>query len=556
MNLPKTGSMLRKLLIIAPVVLVLALTSITLFLPARQVTIKGIGRLSFETTVTLSVGSEVAYASPGWLSGWAKRVKLTIDHNDRGAALSDFPVLVYLSTSSGREPDDVTFVFDEVGSSSNKIAVTTSDGTTECFVEIERWDDANEEAWLWVNVPSISDTTDTDLYLYYDSTHADNTDYVGDSGSRPEVWSNGFAGVWHLCETIGGTGAIKDSTSNANHGTDSGSPTFGAAGQIDNCISFDGIDDYIAVPSSASLKLGSGLTIEAWINIGTWSNWEDIVFKGGGAPNNSDYQFALVTESGGGLAWDGTYAGNWRTKYFPTTQDTGEWIYAVVTHDTSTVKCYRAGLEISSQADAGAIYESDYQLGISQEGAASRGWLDGRIDEVRVSDTPRSPEWISAIYESETDDLLDFGSEEMPVVSISVSPDKDWGTVLEGQTLSTLTADFTVTNDGDVTVNIDVYGADTTCAGTPWTLSDTATPGADVYGLQFIRDTAGVGEPGYDWTVIPNNAAPAPTSTDYMDGLASLGTDDFGLQLLTPTVISDTTNLQTGVITFTAVQAP
>jgi hypothetical protein len=62
-NLPKTGSMLRRLLIIAPLVLVLTLVS--LFLPARRVTIEGIGRLSFETAVTLSVGSEVAYAAPG-----------------------------------------------------------------------------------------------------------------------------------------------------------------------------------------------------------------------------------------------------------------------------------------------------------------------------------------------------------------------------------------------------------------------------------------------------------------------------------------------------------
>jgi len=69
LNLPKTGSMLGKLLIIAPLVLVL--TAVSLFMPARQVTIEGIGTLSFETTVILSVGQKVAYASPddtGWSS--------------------------------------------------------------------------------------------------------------------------------------------------------------------------------------------------------------------------------------------------------------------------------------------------------------------------------------------------------------------------------------------------------------------------------------------------------------------------------------------------------
>jgi len=78
----------------------------------------------------------------GWLSGWDKRVKLIIDLFDISSDLSNFPVLVYLSTSSGRGPDDISLVFDEIQNSANrkKIAVTTSDGTTQCYVEIERWD--------------------------------------------------------------------------------------------------------------------------------------------------------------------------------------------------------------------------------------------------------------------------------------------------------------------------------------------------------------------------------------------------------------------------------
>jgi len=68
-KLPITGSVVRRLLIIAPVFL--ALTVISLFMPAQRVTIEGIGRLSFETTVTLYVGQEAARASPdetGWHS--------------------------------------------------------------------------------------------------------------------------------------------------------------------------------------------------------------------------------------------------------------------------------------------------------------------------------------------------------------------------------------------------------------------------------------------------------------------------------------------------------
>jgi hypothetical protein len=57
-----SASVVKRLLIIIPVVLVLTLVS--LFMPARRVSIEGVGTLSFDTTVTLSVGSEVALAAP------------------------------------------------------------------------------------------------------------------------------------------------------------------------------------------------------------------------------------------------------------------------------------------------------------------------------------------------------------------------------------------------------------------------------------------------------------------------------------------------------------
>ncbi|GAG95160.1 unnamed protein product, partial [marine sediment metagenome] len=136
-----------------------------------------------------------------WLSGWAKRVKLTIDQNDIDAALSDFPILVYVSASSGHSSKDISCVFDELTTNDNrkKIAVTLGEDT-ECYVEIEKWDDANEQAWLWVKVPDIADDANTDLYLYYDSSHADNDTYVGDTNDEvaENVWDSNFKAVYHM----------------------------------------------------------------------------------------------------------------------------------------------------------------------------------------------------------------------------------------------------------------------------------------------------------------------------------------------------------------------
>ena len=139
-----------------------------------------------------------------WLTGFDKRIKITIDKDQIDEDLTNFPVPIYLSTSSGQENDDVSAIFDELitVSGTKKIAVTTSDEETQCYVEIERWDWSNEKAWLHVKIPTIVSGTDTELYFYYDSTHADNTTYVGDVGddSAKNVWDSDFKAVYHLGE--------------------------------------------------------------------------------------------------------------------------------------------------------------------------------------------------------------------------------------------------------------------------------------------------------------------------------------------------------------------
>jgi len=93
-----------------------------------------------------------------WLSNWKKRVKIDIDQTNIVGSHSNFPVLLYLSTSSGVNSEDISFVFDEIGSNDNrkKIAVTKEDGTTQCYVEIERWDQSSEKAWLFAKIPEVN----------------------------------------------------------------------------------------------------------------------------------------------------------------------------------------------------------------------------------------------------------------------------------------------------------------------------------------------------------------------------------------------------------------
>ncbi len=338
----------------------------------------------FSSSASLRTGVEPLVS--GWYhQNWFYRKRITILASQVAADLISFPLLVSTIDS------DLT----KAKNNGDDILFTLSDGTTKISHEIEKYLNSTGELVAWVNISSLSSTQDTEIYMYYGNSGASNQQ------NPTAVWDSDYVGVWHLSEVSGGWGAIKDSTSNSNNGTDYGTPTFGAFGRIGNAIDFDGYNDHIAVPDNISLRLATGFTIEAWINIDTWGNWENIIFKGGGAGDNSDYQFALVNN---GLAWDGTYGGAWRTKYFPTSQDLGTWIYAILTHDTTNVRCYRDGTEMtgsSPQLDPGLIYESNYQLAISREGSSARGYVDGTVDEVRISKTVRPPGWIETQYNNQ-----------------------------------------------------------------------------------------------------------------------------------------------------------
>jgi len=76
---------------------------------------------SYTDTQTINNQYETfAEASSGWLTGWDKRIKITIDHNDIDDILNNFPLSISLSNSSGRNKDDVSCVFDEIGSNHEK----------------------------------------------------------------------------------------------------------------------------------------------------------------------------------------------------------------------------------------------------------------------------------------------------------------------------------------------------------------------------------------------------------------------------------------------------
>ena len=99
--------------------------------------------------------------------------------------------------------------------------------------------------------------------------------------------------LYHLDES-GGTN-VTDSSSNGNDATLSGG-SFGA-GNLNNAVSLDGVDDFASAPDSASLKLGQQQTIESWTKFNNNFN-DSSSSKRQVVADKGDYQVYYNNETG------------------------------------------------------------------------------------------------------------------------------------------------------------------------------------------------------------------------------------------------------------------
>jgi hypothetical protein len=310
------------------------------------------------------------------------------------AALTDFPVLI---------------VTNRVNSSTDKkLAVTTSNGRRQCYVEVEKSTASN--AILWTKVPSIASGSDTVLYLYFDPVVADNTQFVGDINSTAgaNVWDSNFKLVYHMADDT--TSTVLDSTSNSNDGTKKGAnEPVEATGKIGKGQNIDNNDDYISRASTVSLQINGDITIEHWINADTLANTDAPVCK------NWDREFETTIYANGRMGWVHGGAGGTEEIIVANvgTVTTGSFQYLATTRNTSTVKLegFHNGVAQLNPSYTKVIDTSANVVYIGAQGAGVNT-VDGILDEIRISNKVREDEWIKASYYSGMNTLIFHGSVE------------------------------------------------------------------------------------------------------------------------------------------------
>ncbi|MHA2402659.1 MAG: LamG-like jellyroll fold domain-containing protein, partial [Candidatus Kariarchaeaceae archaeon] len=306
--------------------------------------------------------------------------------------LTDFPLLISiidsdLKTRAQADGRDIAF-FDSLGNQLDH--------------EIEKYDpdysgsEAELLAWIKSDLSSTSDTIIT--MKYGDSSIANQWNPTG-------VWSNGYNNIWHLKEDPS-TQQIDDSTT-SNDGTSVGSMTSGdqVAGQIGGSLDFDGSNDLINF-GVINTNAWSAMTVSAWVY--KYDTGDDRIFSI--APSTfvndsritiaatSDRFFTRIGTDGSGGSLSTTVAAS--GSFTPNT-----WQHVTATWDSSSsqIVLYVDGAPAISVAKGGTSIRdhSAQEAVIANVNLAENRYYYGIIDEVRLSTSARSADWVATEYSNQ-----------------------------------------------------------------------------------------------------------------------------------------------------------
>ncbi len=204
-----------------------------------------------------------------------------------------------------------------------------------------------------------------------------------------EVSRNGLVAEWHF------DGDAKDSSGNGNDGT-----IYGASfveGKFGKALSFDGVDDYVEVPDSASLHIiTNAVTVEVWIKIDKLSIWKSIAEKS--VHLNWAYGFFIEEDGdlGFGIGTGGTPVGD--AHVLTNVKDKlGKWLYIAGTAGNGIITIYVDGKLTKQTTYSGNINTNDIPFRIGSRD--NRDYFNGIIDEVRIYNRALSADEIKAHYE-------------------------------------------------------------------------------------------------------------------------------------------------------------
>jgi hypothetical protein len=375
-------------------------------------------------TCTSKIWTASASTTDWYDTAWVYRKKITIN---AAQVYTTETAFVVLATTTDSDFADTSNGGHVASASGDDIIIIDDDGLTVLDYEREYYDNTTGELVIWVET-DISSTSNKTFYLYYgnSSVGSDQQNIVG-------TWDGDYTLVNHLNDDPGpgGAGDLEDSTSNSNDATAAGGMTSAdlISAKLGLGIDFDGVSDVLTVPDSGSMDgstgAGQARTYSYWLNF-TTVNANTLITDKSPFSGNGLWSEAQVSPN---KIRGGTDSGNQLVSN--TTFVTNRWYYVVFEHDGSFDRLY-----VDGTLDAGPnaqTADSDNNNEWRIMGSGNSYEVNGKLDELRVTNVSHSASWIKTEFNNQGDvsSFLNFNPEESiagasyeATVDISSIPDR------------------------------------------------------------------------------------------------------------------------------------
>lgn len=234
--------------------------------------------------------------------------------------------------------------------------------------------------------------------------------------------ANGLVGWWPF------NGNANDESGNTNNGIANGAIlSSDRNGNSNSAYSFDGIDDRIEIAHNDTLNC-SQVSISIWFKANSYvasnSYGPHLLSKRQASGWGDSFQMNIGINQGQNACWaDWSIGGNGGIYYNNSSSlDTLNWYNLIYTHDSSEVKLYLNGFQVSSISSPGLLSFNNLPLwfGARPNAGGNSAWFSGSLDDIGIWNRALSQQEISDIYNSQSVNLNEI--ENDPFISIYPNP--------------------------------------------------------------------------------------------------------------------------------------
>jgi hypothetical protein len=266
--------------------------------------------------------------------------------------------------------------------------------------EIESYSAATGAIVAHVLRPTLSHTADDTIGMYYGGS------FSSFQSVSTAVWDANFKGVWHLPN--GSTLSLADSTGSANNGANNGATA--VAGAVGGGAAATGTQ-WVNIGTSSALLPASAFTLSAWVKLNSFASYPGLITSPYQTNTAAGYILAVNTAGKLVLYMDPNGLGaNYNVATSAASLSTGTWYHVAAVWDGSIQRLYINGSPDGTHAapsvNYGTVTMPGRLLSYPNQNA------DGSIDEIRISNIARSPDWV----------LTEYRNQSAPASYLSVGP--------------------------------------------------------------------------------------------------------------------------------------